>query len=196
MFSFPFELTDFIHKEYKKNEVIKTEGEECTDVGFILSGKINISNINWIDKEFNFQHLYEGDIFGEMLIFSENNHYPGTIYSTTNSTVLFISKEKFLYKISNDLSFRNYYLNYTSLKFIQMQTRIKILTQTSIEEKFLYYLKVQAQKSNSNKIKIKSITKLAEYLNVTRPSLSRTISNMIKENKITVNNKFYSLKKP
>ena len=196
MYTFPFDISDFTKIEYKKNEIIKNEGDICNQIGFILSGSINISNINWNNKEFNFQHFNEGDLFGEMLIFSENNFYPGTIYATSNCTILYISKPKFLNKLAKDTSFSDYYFSYTSNKFIQLQTRIKILSQPSIEDKFLYYLKTQIQRHNTNKIKIKSITKLAEYLNVTRPSLSRTINILINENKIQVINKIYSIKNP
>jgi CRP-like cAMP-binding protein len=196
MYTFSFDISDFTKIEYKKNEIIKNEGDVCNQIGFILSGSINISNINWNNKEFNFQHFNEGDLFREMLIFSKDNHYPGTIYATTNSTILFISKTKFFEKLDSDLAFKNFFFSYTSEKFIQLQTRIKILSQPTIEEKFLYYLKTQFQRNNINRIKIKSLTKLAEYLNVTRPSLSRTINILINENKIQVINKIYSIKNP
>ena len=58
--------------------------------------------------------------------------------------------------------------------------KIKLLTISGAEDRLTYYLTF-----NKGKITYKSITKLANELYLTRESLSRTITKMVKEKKIT-----------
>ena len=83
------------------------------------------------------------------------------------------------------------FLKYIANKFIELQTRIKVLSQPSIKEMFLYYIKIN---SKNNICYIKSITKVANYLNVPRPSLSRTISQLLNNNVIEIIDKNYKIK--
>lgn len=177
---------------YNKNETIKNEGDVCDSIGIVIKGTVKISNFLINDTEFVISILEENDIFGENLMFSSNNFYPGYIYATTNASIMFIKKDAFIELLSIDNDFKLYYLRYISNKFIELQTRIKILSQPTIKEKFLFYLRLSSKKTGS--CYIKSITKLANYLNVPRPSLSRSISELIDENKIIVNNKYYKIK--
>ena len=66
--------------------------------------------------------------------------------------------------------------------------KIKLLTISSAEDRLTYYLTF-----NKGKITYKSITKLANELYLTRESLSRTITKMVKEKKITQINKTLKL---
>ena len=55
---------------------------------------------------------------------------------------------------------------------------------------FLYYIKINAKNEYCH---IKSITEVANYLNVPRPSLSRTISQLLNNNIIEIINKDYKI---
>lgn len=186
----------YIIKEYKKNDIIKNEGDACDSIGFILKGSVIISNILNNYNEFIITKLYENEMFGESLIFSSNNKYPGTIYANSNVTVAFLKKNKFIELLSIDNNLKLYYLEYFSNRFIELQNRIKILSQPSIKEKFLFYLKIQKRKTNLDHVIIKSISDVSSYLNVPRPSLSRAISELISDGLIIKDKKkYYIIKK-
>ena len=176
---------------YNKLETIKNEGDLCDSIGIILKGSINISNYLTNDSEFIISHLEENDMFGENLMFSKNPYYPGYIYACTNSKIMFIKKNDFTNLLSTNNDFKIYYLEYISNKFIELQTRIKILSQPSIKEMFLYYIRIYSKKGYCH---IKSITDLASYLNIPRPSLSRAISQLLSENLIEITNKNYRIR--
>ena len=184
----------FIKKQYKKYDAIKNEGEVCDSIGFILKGSIYISTILSNYSEFVITKLEENDLFGESLIFSRKNTYPGSVYASSNCTVAFIKKDKFLELISIDDYFEIYYLEYLSSIFIELQKRLKILSQPTIGEKFLYYIRIESKKKGNNFAEIKSITDVALYLNVPRPSLSRAISDLIDEGRIIKDKKKYYIK--
>lgn len=189
-----FNFDDKYYKiyNYSKNEIIKNEGDLCDSIGIVLKGVIKISNYLINDTEFIISTLKANDMFGENLIFSNNNLYPGYITSISNSSIMFIKKNDFINLISVNNDFKLYYLSYVSNKFIELQTRIKILSQPTIKDMFLFYLKLN--KNTNGYTYIKSINSLSEYFNVPRPSLSRTVSLLIKDNIIIKSNKLYKIK--
>lgn len=195
MLNFSYDLVKHKIKEYKRGEIIKNEGTICEEVGLILYGSVSISNVTLNNEEFLIDNLNVGDFFGENLIFLDNNLYPGNIIASQSSQIIFFSKENFINFLSLDNKFQFYYLNYISRKFMSIQKRIKILSQPRIKDKFLYYIQNEMLSTNKDYVIIKSITSLAAYLNVPRPSLSRTISDLIDEEIIIKHKKIYILNK-
>ena len=195
MLNFSYDLVKHKIKEYKRGEIIKNEGTICEEVGLILYGSVSISNVTLNNEEFLIDNLNIGDFFGENLIFLDNSLYPGNIIASQSSQIIFFSKENFIKFLSLDNKFQFYYLNYISRKFMSIQKRIKILSQPRIKDKFLYYIQNEMLSTNKDYVIIKSITSLATYLNVPRPSLSRTISDLIDEEIINKHKKIYMLNK-
>lgn len=195
MLNFSYDLVKHKIKEYKRGEIIKNEGTICEEVGLILYGSVSISNVTLNNEEFLIDNLNIGDFFGENLIFLDNNLYPGNIIASQTSQIIFFSKENFIKFLSLDNEFQLFYLNYISRKFMSIQRRIKILSQPRIRDKFLYYIQNEMLSTNKDYVIIKSITSLAAYLNIPRPSLSRTISDLINEEIITKHKKIYMINK-
>lgn len=69
-----------------------------------------------------------------------------------------------------------------SKKAINLNKTIEYLSVKSIRQKITYYLLDQYKKNNSKNFMIDmNRNELSDYLNVTRPSLSREMANMKKE---------------
>ena len=66
---------------------------------------------------------------------------------------------------------------------------MKLLSQKSIENKIMFYLYSEKKKRNTNVINIPSKEKLAQLLNIPRPSLSRELIKL-KEKKIILYDKY------
>lgn len=195
MFNPKFPLNYFVEKKFNKGEIIKNEGDYCTSIGIIISGSASIINITYDNKEFLINSLFEGDMFGENLIFQKNSQYPGTIICEQNASIIFLSKTNFILFLQENIDFLSYYLNYISERFINMQNRLKILNQVSIKDKLLFFIESESKKNNSDFVYIPSQTLLAKYLNVPRPSLCRTIAALTKKGVIIKNKKIYKIKK-
>ena len=65
---------------YKKNSIIHFEGERCTKIEIILSGRIVIDSIDEDGKLLTISNFYNNDILGGNLVFSKNPYYPDHIY--------------------------------------------------------------------------------------------------------------------
>ena len=167
-------------RAYKKGDIIFEDGKECDKVGFLETGSISIVTNTYNENEYEINHISDNGFFGTYLLFSKKPYYLGTAIAQKQSTVIYFNKKNLL-KAFNDQSFLENYLFLTSESSIALQSKIKILSQRSIREKILFILYQNYQNNKSNKYYFKSKEQLANLINVTRPSLSRTLIELQNE---------------
>ncbi|EJO5348914.1 Crp/Fnr family transcriptional regulator [Clostridium botulinum] len=166
-------------KDYKKDEVIAIEGDACSTIGIILDGNIEIQKLFSSGKAVTITTLIAGDIFGEVIVFSSMNKYPSTIISSSNSTVMFISKDNIVKLCSLDSLILNNLMGLLSNKILMLNKKVKNLSYETIRQKISSFLLDQYQKQNSLIIKLSmSRQALSELFGIPRPSLSRELINM------------------
>ena len=174
---------DFLIKEYDANTLIFHEGENCNSIGIILKGQVIISTLTAFDKEYVINVLNKNDLFGDNLLFREENIYLGDGIVSKDSLILFITKELLL-EMFKDQTFLLNFLKITAEKNKELRNRLKLLSHNSIEGRILFYLDTKKKRLKTNVIPIKNKEILAKLLNIPRPSLSRELINMKKDNLI------------
>ncbi|WP_162473885.1 Crp/Fnr family transcriptional regulator [endosymbiont 'TC1' of Trimyema compressum] len=170
-------------KTFTKNSTIAVGDAPCESVGILIEGQVQIIKESASGNLSILRSLHQGDIFGEMAIFSANKKWPASVQSKTDSTVLFINikaffteekpltflREKLIYNMLSILSNRALYLN----------KRLNYLFLKTIREKIALYLLEEYNKNNTA-LFVASMNRntLAEFLNITKPSLSRELGNL------------------
>ena len=160
----------------KKEQILFNENDACEYVGIVTSGIITISSFSFEGNEIVFNKLKSGDVFGNNLIFTKTPFFKGNIIAKTRSQVVLIPKQNLTQILQENQVFLEAYLEYQSLFSQSLNTKIKLLSFDSAEERFLYFLYI-----NKNKIEFDSVTSLATELFMKRETLSRLISKLIKE---------------
>lgn len=178
----------------KKNEILFNEGAICDRIGYIAQGNIRIVTYPYTEQEYTITTLSTYDFFGDTLIFSNEPIYLGNVICSSDCELWFIQKQDFLDLLQTNASFLNTYLQYAANKHFILQQKIKVLLQKEIKDKILFYIEEQTKYQRDKRIKITSKEALAVYLNVTRPSLSRTLMHLKKDNLIDYNRQFIWLK--
>ncbi len=84
-----------IAKKYKRNEVVFNENELAQFYFQIIEGSVRMFNSNDEGKEFTQGLFCDGDSFGEPPLFIDEK-YPSTAVAFHDSTIIKLSKEKFL----------------------------------------------------------------------------------------------------
>lgn len=164
---------------FRKNEIIFREGEKCECISIVISGEVKISSISFEGNELIYNILKKNEIFGNNLIFSDNPIYKGDVISTKESVIVSISKLNLLTILQKNKEFLLNYLNIQSNFGKKLNSTIKLLSYSSAEERFRFYLY-----QNGQSIEYKSITELASILHLTRETLSRLLTKLEKENVI------------
>ena len=103
----------------------------------------------------------------------------GDVKAKTKSNIALISKDDLLNILSSNKTFLIQYLKKQSEFTKTLNSKVKILSLTHARERLLYYLN-----NKGGTIYVPSISELARNIGLSRESTSRTISELIKENKI------------
>ena len=164
---------------YKKNSVIHFDGELCSKLEIILSGKVVVDRIDESGNLLTISEFYSNDILGGNLLFSKNPYYPMTISTQLPTEILEIDREMLFELFCYNPRFLQNYLELISDHAFILGDKIKHYVNKTIRESIMNYLNYESKKQNSNQIKL-NITKkaLAEKIGIQRTSLSRELAKM------------------
>src|SRR6056297_2748197 len=168
---------------YHKNDFVAIEGHELKGIGLVLTGQVVILKESYKGNGLVLRKINEGDIFGEVAVFSEKKKWPASIQANTNCKIAFFRGQKMkgecpylcprhskliknlLYLISSRAAGLNKKLDYLSIK--------------SMRGKISAYLFDEYKNNQTKSFRIKFNRKeMSEYLNVSRPSMSRELGKM------------------
>ena len=154
---------------YNKGDLLALKNDPVQAIGIIESGEVVI-------EEDGLKKL-PGTTFGETLLFSSTSKYSSNIIATTTTQVLYLKKEELLSALTTYTKLLQNYLSLLSQQAQHLGEHLQLLSQASIRDKIIAYVKSKYQ--GDIKIPI-GMTKerLAIYLNVKRPSLSRELIYM------------------
>lgn len=161
-------------RNYPQDSLVFSEDENCLGLGIILSGQLTISTLSNNDKEYTINIIDENDIFGENLLFTDNNKYLGDGIATKNLRIIIIKKELLLEMFSDKIFLENY-LHLIANKNTKLRQRLKLLSQKTIEDRIMFYLYSEQKRLKTKTIPILNKEILANTLNIPRPSLSREL---------------------
>ena len=172
----------YIIKNYEKNEVIAVEDDECNSLGIILDGNIEIHKPFPSGKVVTINHFKAGNIFGEALVFSGKHLYPATIISSDNSKIMYIDREDIVNMMTLDSRIIHNFMGVLSNRILMLNNRITNLSYDTLRKKITNILLLEYNRQKSPYLTLPySRKKMAELLNITRPSLSRELVNMKEE---------------
>jgi CRP-like cAMP-binding protein len=172
---------------YNKGDLLAQKNEPVHAIGIIESGEVIIEE-DGLRKS-------PGTTFGENLLFATSSKYSSNIIATTKTQVLYLKKEELLLALSSYTKLLQNYLSLLSQQAQSLGERLQLLSQASIRDKVLAYVKSRYQGEDTIPI---GMTKenLAKYLNVKRPSLSRELIYMRLDNLLATDRKFFYLLDP
>lgn len=187
-------------RRYKRREIIISYGQAFQGVGIIVSGRVALTKEMYSGNRIMMGILDAGDIFGEMVAFSDHRVWPMTVISQENCILLFLPPDKITGTCSNICaSHRTLIMNMLQIlsnRASMLNKKIEHLSAKNIRGKISsYLLDIYRQTGNVSLTIPMKRHELADYLNIPRPSLSREMGLMrdagiieFKGSLITINN--------
>jgi CRP-like cAMP-binding protein len=168
---------------YKRNDYIINLGDQFDSVGIMLNGEAIVIKENAAGNRVVMTLLKRGDIFGEMLAFSNHAKWPATVQAQDNCEVLFLPKFKIIGECNRLCSWHTTliqnFLKIISERALMLNKKVEYLTIKSMRGKISTYLLEQYKKAgNSNFVLLLNRNELADFFNVSRPSMSREMCKM------------------
>ena len=177
-------------KTYSKGEIIANEDDECRSLSLVLDGTVEIQRLYSNGKYIVLSRIFEGDVFGEALVFSKAKTYPATVIALSECKVLFINKSDVLKMCSNEEKILENFISLLSDKVFILNSKIKSISFKSIRQKVINYILNEVKKQKDNSIILKNTKEeIASLLGIPRPSLSRELINLRDMNYIEFNRK-------
>ncbi|MBA5851524.1 Crp/Fnr family transcriptional regulator [Clostridium sp. cel8] len=169
--------------EYNKDQCIVNSGERLDKFGIILEGEAAVSKEDIDGNRVILSVVKKGDLFGEMLVFSSCDICPVTVRAQSSCKVLFLTNSSLITRCGNMCSCHTTllqnFLEILSNKGLMLNTKVKYLSIKSIRGKVASYILDQYSRTKSTTVTLPlNRSRLADFLNVSRPSMSREICKM------------------
>ncbi|WP_346876421.1 Crp/Fnr family transcriptional regulator [Clostridium sp. UBA5712] len=174
-----YEETKYHINKYDKGEIIAHEEEECSTIGLILEGTIELQRIYPSGKYIVLNKLTLGDVFGEAIIFSKQENYPATVIALNQCSILYLDKVDMLELFSREKRILENFLELLSNKVLMLNSKIKNISFKNIRHRVINYILEAMKLQKNSTIKLKeSKESIAAALGIPRPSLSRELINL------------------
>lgn len=173
-------------KRYEKGNFIFEEDDTPDKLYVLIEGQVDVSKMTFSGKKILITTIENpGDMFAEVYMFMGKTKYDMSAQAVADSVILSISSDFFdniSYNVKADVpaKIRKNLMSIFAIKAYNLSGKVRLLGCGSIREKIVLYL-IENQTVSGEIAKNPSREELAEYLNVTRPSLSRELGNMEKE---------------
>lgn len=183
---------------YEKNSFIFQAGEPVSHVGLLLSGQVQVYREDVSGNRTILAVLSPGHLFAEAFVCSHTKTLPVTVFSVTESVVLFIDYSRIIGGCPAACEFHSPIIrNMMAIladKNILLSRKIEHLSQRSTREKLLSFLQEQAEKEGSRTFQIPySRQALADYLCVERSAMSAALSAMQRDGLLQYNRSHFTL---
>lgn len=168
---------------YKKDEIAARWGEPMDGLGILLEGSLAIQKENVDGTRVIMHILSPGEMFGEMVLFAKDRRWPATIAVQEDSVILFIPPDKIVGRCFQACSFHRQMttnmLKIISEKALHLNRKVEYLSIKGMREKLCTYF-WELHKKTGKYIFLLPMnrTELADFLNVSRPSMSREMCRM------------------
>ena len=176
-------------KEYKKGQLVFQEGEKPEYFFLLMKGKLLVTKNYFSGRRIIFFEIHEKEIFGILINHKEGETYWYDAMAVADSQVLAIPW-KFLFQICprNCSCHRTIIKNMFSVQAdscVYQMKKLHILSGISLEAKIAYLMFELADRDGHLDFKMNR-EELADFLGVTRPSLSRSLMKLQKEGYIEI----------
>lgn len=183
--------------DYSPSNIIINPNEKLEKIGLILEGEVEISKTGISGNKLTISKFYKGDIFGEVIALSTRFNKNVTVTSTTNTKIMFIYIDSIInlsnFSQNNNVILQNIIFE-LAFKANLLNQKIDYLSIKSMRGKlatFIYNTYVNVKKSNFTIPYNRD--NLAEFLNVSRPSMSRELVRMRDEGIINFNKSYFEI---
>lgn len=172
-------------KSYAADEVIFSMGSVTKEFCLVLSGSVNIENIDLWGNRLILHNLGVQQIFAETYAFC-GAAMMVNVRAAEPCRILFINAENLLSSKNKERSWYmqllQNFLRLSAQKNLAWSNRMFCITSKGVRSRVMSYLSAEALKCGSSEITIPfSRQELADYLNIERSALSKELGRMQKE---------------
>jgi len=173
-------------KRFRKKEFILAEGDPAREIGIVLSGAVQIVQVDYFGNRSIMTEVGPSELFGESFACAGVENIPVDVVAIEETEVLFVDCQRIIHSCSNACRFHRQtiqnLLKVAATKNLMFHQKIQITSKRSTREKLMAYLLLQAKQRGTTCFEIPyDRQELADYLQVERSGLSAEIGKLRRE---------------
>ncbi len=186
-------------KDFGEGELICDYSDTGEEVGVMIRGCAAMIRTDENGEIAVMELFAEGDIFGEVLAFSNEAGDSVKVIAERDSEVMFIKYDQITKRCERACEHHSRLVanmfGLIAKKTLSLSQRIEILSKKTTREKLLYYFNILSKKYGAEFSLPMSVTRLAAYICADRSAMTRELSRMQADGLIEMNRKRIKLKK-
>lgn len=186
-------------RQYTKGSYIYMYGDSFEDIGIILNGRVLVNREYQNGSVLNINILEKNDTFGEDIICLSNSYAPYSLIANSKVEILYIKGKKLIEPESVRCEYRSR-MNLNMLKrmaeySVHVNKRMKYMSILSLKKRVIMFLLDCRDEGKTNEFSIgMNREEMSDYLNGTRSSISRILSELKKEELIDYHKSVFIIK--
>ncbi|WP_028975387.1 Crp/Fnr family transcriptional regulator [Spirochaeta cellobiosiphila] len=179
---------------YDKGNIIAFRGDVMEYLYILEEGVVSTHIASIKGKILKVETLTSPHLLAGPLIFANPALWPVQITADTGVRILSIPKEGFVQLLHKDIHLMEKFLQLCGNKISFLSEKIHLYQHTNIKQKIAIYLLEQVNQQGTKDIQIPhTLESLAELFSISRPSLSRTIGELVEEQFIVKEKKTFHI---
>jgi CRP-like cAMP-binding protein len=180
-------------KAYAKNEVIVRQGDVCDSLYMLTLGSVKTEMITENGNILGIEIMKAPRPLAPAFLFSDNNHFPVDVTALEEVEIMKIPKQEIMRLMMTNPDFMKQFLTYNSNRTQFLTNRLQLLSIKTIKGKVAHFLFENSTGEGIPFIINRNQTELADFFGVARPSLARSLSEMVQDGIISINKKEYRI---
>ena len=169
-------------RQFRRGELIAQAGDPVDKAILLMEGRLQGEMVDFAGNSLKIEELDPPQMVAAAFLYGPKSKFPVFLNARTDGKILIIIKKEFTDMLSLEPRVMVNYINIVSSKAQFLSGKITFLSLKTIKEKIAYYILQMVKSSGNSYVAIdQTQTNLAELFGVTRPSLSRTIQEMEKQ---------------
>lgn len=173
-------------KIVEKGKTLARQGDEIKHLYLLVKGIVRTEMITQEGNSLEIEFIDAVRPLAPAFVFAQNNRFPVDVITIEECHFLLIPKEVWLSEMMSNEALLTNFLKLNSNMTVFLSQKLQMISIKSIKGKLsLFILEHTTDEKNSFTLK-RNRTQLAEYFGVQRPSLARTMSELVDKGIITI----------
>jgi len=184
--------------KFDKKYTVFAEGSQAKYIGIVLSGSVQITQLDYYGNRSILTSIGKGEIFAEAFACADIKELPVSVIANEPSEIMLIDCKRILNVCTAGCAFHNQLIynlmKDIATKAVMFQQKIEVTTKRTTRDKIMAYLMLCAKKTGSSSFEIPfDRQELADYLEVDRTGLSNEISKLRREGVLESRRSYFHL---
>ncbi|HET7733529.1 MAG TPA: Crp/Fnr family transcriptional regulator [Paludibacter sp.] len=176
---------------FLKHDLILRQGDVCDALYMLTSGSVKTEMITENGNILGIEIIKAPRPLAPAFVFSDNNRFPVDVTALEDVEIMRIPKAEIMRLMMTNPDFMSSFMTHNANRTQFLTNRLQLLSIKTIKGKLAHYL-LESSPGDGKPFEInRNQTELADFFGVARPSLARSLSEMVQEGVISINKKEY-----